>query len=223
MKYNPLLDYRSAHIAWVKKNKNYFCPYYEVFEGLTYENWLITLYYTIRTYARDEMRQLYTQDYPNYAAYLDYKRDLECLDNQMEVMKSMTTIQPHSGLWFVTLGFNHQTYSDSKMLKFVYNLREHDWIKSFKGKFEIHRTNGMHPHMHIRLETDLTKSKIIEKILRSKGGKDLFVGKQSIDVKLYEPHHTDYLNGKKQESKMPSVENDVIYRMEHNIPHFIEK
>lgn len=212
--YNPNHDYKSAHLEWLEKTKS-FVPSREVFEHKDAD------YYTV-------MKDLYSLDvYLQQWAYVNLMRDMHHHRTITQILitcaNKLSEKDKIGGRWFITIGFNHQTYCDKVMMKYMDTLKTFDWVQSLKAKFEIFRTNGEHPHVHMLMETQLTKSKIIEKLMRCKGGSKLILKSSFIDVKPWLPCHDDYLNGIKQDSKMSCCQKDEKYREEHGIPHYYIK
>lgn len=212
--FDPYADYKSAHLEWIEKTKS-FVPSRTVFDHATAD------YFTV-------MKELYTLvQYENKWAYINLMKDMEHHRKINEILvkcaNALSKTDGIRGRWFITIGFNHQTYTDKLMMKYMETLQGFEWVQSLKAKFEIFRTNGEHPHVHMLMETQLTKSKIIEKLMRCKGGRQLILKNSFIDVKPWLPCHDDYLNGIKQDSKMSCCQKDEKYREEHGIPHYYIK
>lgn len=208
--YVPGYDYKSAHLEWLLKMKS-FVPSVDVYES------------TANPYI-DTMRELYRLDgYLQQWAYVDLMKDMAHHRAIGQILMTcnnkLSETDQIKGRWFITIGFNHQNYTDKLMMKYMEALCGFEWIQSLKAKFEIFRTNGEHPHVHMLMETQLTKSKIIEKLMRCKGGSKLILKSSFIDVKPWLPCHDKYLAGDKQSEKMLCVDKDIKYRDEHGIPH----
>lgn len=207
-------DYKTAHVEWLMARKS-FVPSVQVYEH-------------IHVPYVDTMRELYRLDeYKQEWAYVNLMKDMAHYRQVSKIIGScenkLSEVDNIKGRWFITIGFNHQTYTDKLMMKYMEALCTFDWVQSLKAKFEIFRTNGEHPHVHMLMETQLTKSKIIEKLMRCKGGSKLILKSSFVDVKPWLSCHDRYLNGEKVPEKMLCVEKDIKYRDEHNIPHLYIK
>lgn len=128
-----------------------------------------------------------------------------------------------SDRWFVTIGFNHQEWTVSKCVQFVHDLLKLNWIVKCRVIFELHRENGLHPHIHILMETKEKKGKILQLLWKSKGIKKIVLSKEFIDVKPAQGYHDQYINFQKKEDKMVFVEQDNKWRQANNIPSYWEK
>lgn len=207
--FQPDIDYKTAHLEWIMRTKS-FIPSVDVYE-------------CSHTPYIDAMRELYRLDaYLQAWAYVNLMRDMSHHRRIGQVLvtcaNKLSERDEIKGRWFITIGFNHQTYTDNLMKKYMEALLTFDWVQSLKAKFEIFRTNGEHPHVHMLLETQLSKSKIIEKLMRCKGGSKLILKSQFVDVKPWLPCHDRYLDGQKTPEKMECVQKDIKYREEHEIP-----
>jgi len=198
---------KSAHLQWIRNHPRftgrdtYNYPYIEIMEQ-TYKHPSIT----------DELAMLFFQS--------DIKWYDECNTLIMNIV-SKSKAPPLPDSLFITIGFNHQTWSPQKCHAAIENLLTLTFIKSCIGVFELHRENGVHPHVHLLITTDkkYPKSKIIDKIYLAKSIKDLVVGKQFIDYKIAEPYHQQYIGGNKQESKLQYVNQDNLYKEAQGIPY----
>lgn len=208
---NDTIDYRNAHLAWIKSTRDFepkypadykSASYLEVMENL-YSNPEVTQKFAHACYVSDRKW------------YIDSKRISKQIEK--EVLKS---IGEQSNLWFVTIGFNHQTWTIPKCVKVIEKILAMDWVNSAKANFELYRENGEHPHCHFVINTSLPKSKIIEKIFRPKYVTEVVLSKNFIDVKPADQVHKKYIKLDKQESKMNFVEKDIEWRHKNNIPDF---
>lgn len=211
--YQVGVDYKSAHLEFLKRTKN-FIPSKDVYENPE-------TYYEAMT----EVYKL--EGYTQAWAYTNLMKDKKHYRMMNEVLMKcdmeLSKTDNIKGKYFVTIGFNHQTYTDKLMMKYMETLVGYEWLQSLLAKFEIHRTNGMHPHVHMIMETQLTKSKVIEKLQRCKGGRVLILKKEMIDVKMWEPRHDKYIAGQKTEEKMECVDKDAAYRLKNGIPEYWKK
>jgi len=73
--------------------------------------------------------------------------------------------------YFVTIGFNHQTWNIPHCVAAIQKVLSSKWLKDGEAVFELHRANGEHPHAHFSLilENPLPKSKVVEKIFKLAG------------------------------------------------------
>ena len=124
---------------------------------------------------------------------------------------------------FVTIGFNHQTWNIPQCVGVIETIMSCDWITSGRAVFELHRSNGLHPHCHFLIDSVLPKSKILEKIWAIKNIKKVVLNKSFIDYKIKNQSHDNYIHGNKVEEKMQYVELDRIWRDKNNIKQFWEK
>jgi len=200
------MDYKSAHLSWVNSHPT-FMPQHTHICGQVYSDSLSFLYYQTGSELINQefARQLFKSD-------IDYHASLSLIISSL----SVTTDAPK---FFVTIGFNHQTWKINSCVKVIENILSFDWILSCRAVFELHRENGEHPHCHFLMETEkMFKSKVLEKIWATKGIKTVCLKKSFIDCKSAEKFHQDYINLIKKESKMRYVALDTKWRKENNIP-----
>jgi len=210
----PHCDYKKLHLAFLTthprfldKNGDYTHSEYMEVMSYTYKNPLIT----------------------NELAYLFMKTDVRWyVESQSEIqeMLQMVKAPPLPDSLFITINFNHQTWTPQLCHTAIENLLTLSWIKTACAVFELHRENGQHPHVHILLTTDrhYTKTRIIDKIYAAKKMKDLIAGKQFIDYKIAEPYHLNYTAGNKKPEKMQYVEKDNIWKEMQGLPYnYIKK
>lgn len=210
--------YKTHHLNWIRTHSQ-FLPEMAVWVPTPP---ITTTYHEVMTEVYSHPNYLQRWAFENLQRDIWYHRTLSEMNLKI-VNQMLQASDSQKKYWFVTLGFNHQTFSVSKMLSFIENLMSYEWITEFKGKFEIYRSNGEHPHIHIIMAAEFPKSKIVEKIHACRGAKGLILAKNFIDVKPCLPCHKLYLDGIKQDSKMPYVEKDIEYRNLHGIPHMIIK
>lgn len=205
----PNCDYKNLHIQFLvdhpkflDKNGDYTHTEYIEIMRHTYKNPLIT----------------------NELAYLFMTTDVRWYVNshieiQEIIQKAKAPPLPDS--LFITIGFNHQTFSVQSAHKAIENLLTLTWIQTCTAVLELHRENGEHPHVHLLIKTDrhYTKSRIIDKIYAAKKMKDLILGKHFIDYKIAEPYHLAYIAGDKKPEKMPYVEKDNNWKESKGLPY----
>jgi len=215
-------DYKSAHIAWAIKHPDF------VGESV--------IYCGKRDSYEDVLRALYSplsKVGPTQAqAKSFYNVDLRSYEKQLEVMKHMYALVktvPTESTWFITLNFNHQTWSISSCLKILESILKFDWVIACRAVFELHRKNGEHPHIHMLLKyspekpKENNKSKLLEKLWAVKDIKKVILNKNFIDVDPGFDYHIQYINGDKIEEKMKGVALDREWRFANGIPHLFEK
>ena len=216
---NPSIDYVSAHLSWVKSHPS-FSPKYaqDIERGRTYYQHLQDLYRSCN--ASDVIKQGFAKDI--------FYADRLWLENAMVVNNLITKeiIEEKKllpGEWFVTIGFNHQTWTIAKCVMAISKILEFDWILSCKANFELYRENGEHPHCHFFIKTHEPRSKILEKLFRPKYIQSIVLKKSFIDIKKAELYHYDYINLNKTSSKLDYVLMDTEWREKNGIPNFEKK
>jgi len=207
------MDYKSLHLHWITNNPK-FQP-----AGLVFDD-----YHLI-------MQTLYLK--PNVTqsiAKMFFESDRRKLLKNNEAINELKRedikyLNLKSDKLFITIGFNHQTWSIPSCVKVIENIINLDWIKNATARFELFRENGEHPHCHFLIETtnQMPKSKVLEKIWAAKGIKKVVMKKSFIDFKVAGDHHVDYLAGKKTPEKMQYVAKDMEWRSNNNIPDLFKK
>jgi hypothetical protein len=211
-----MTDFMSAHLDWIKKNPTFSPKYaHDIEDGRTYYKSIQDLYHTWQ--GSDELKQCVAEKL--------YDSDMLWLEQSLEikkliVKKILTAKKLDPSEWFVTIGFNHQTWTVDKCIKTISKLMDFDWVESCKANFELFRENGEHPHCHFLIKTFEPKSKVLEKLFRPKYVQEIVLKKSFIDIKKAELYHYDYINLNKTHSKLPYVQNDVEWREKNGIPNF---
>jgi len=229
------IDYVSAHLAWAKEHSN-FSPKYaqDITESETYYKSLKTLYSTAFSHMggleNDEWfcckssSKVRHANLQKLAQSLYYADQLWLQNSQVISQLVAKTIIDAKKLeptaYFVTIGFNHQTWTVDKCVKAISKLMDFDWVLRCKANFELFRENGEHPHCHFYIETYEPKSKVLEKLFRPKYIQDIVLKKSFIDIKKAELYHIDYINLVKTSGKMSFVQQDVEWREKNCIPNF---
>ena len=228
-----MADYKNAHLLWIRQTKN-FVPkfgadyvsgsYYEVMEQL-YSN-------RVRKFLRfnEEEGGIEFETTDEYSCsqkeaeqffLADQKHYLECLRAMTDISKSLKKVmKPISHFYFVTIGFNHQTWSVAKCVTLIEKILARDWIIQAKANFELFRENGEHPHVHFYLESEYAKSTIVEKIFRPSYVRELVLKKNFVDCKIADDVHLNYIKLIKRDEKMPYVVKDIEWRNKNKIPDF---
>lgn len=155
----------------------------------------------------------------------DIMRITEAHKQLQQVKNTLLNKQDTKPKWFITIGFNHQTFKISDAVLVIRRICENKIFKEIRGVFEMFRENGEHPHVHFlaELHETLPKSKILEKLWATKGIKKQVFSKTFIDVKKAEDYHTNYILGIKKQEKMKYIEKDKEFRKKNNIPEFFSQ
>lgn len=92
-----------------------------------------------------------------------------------------------------------------------------------QGVLEFNTDAGYHPHFHMYIHTNISRSKLIEKVFAVKDLKKYCSQKHFIDGKEALPYHLDYVKGIKTDTKEEYILADRELRDKHNIPHLYVK
>lgn len=202
------LDFKSIHLNWLSTHKD-FKPRHS-------EDWDVPYYEIMKfTYSQTNATQEYAQRC--------FVEDMTWHKQVQTVINEYLTAKTSSVRHFITIGLNHQTWSIPLGIKLIETILHFDWVESGKAVFELHRENGIHPHIHFLIDSKLPKSKILEKIWATKGIKKIVLQKSFIDYKPAMPYHEKYIVGDKTEDKIIYVNKDSVWRVENNIKHLYEK
>lgn len=204
-------DYVSAHLKWIIDNPK-FIPH----GGVNPEIAPTYLKYMEWFYFRND---IVTPEQRNMHGYFFYKCDKAHKLKTELALKRLEKDSVTPSEYFVTIGFNHQTWTIDACVNIIKTILGFDWVLSSRAVFELHRENGEHPHCHFVIKTDekMPRSKVLEKIWAAKGIKKVCLKKSFVDVKPLLEHHHKYILGFKQESKMPYVAKDIEWRQKNNI------
>lgn len=142
------------------------------------------------------------------------------MERYNEIQRILSCKTEDNKTYFVTIGFNHQTWDIPHCCELIQRVVDASWVAKGQGKFELYRANGEHPHAHfiLELENAMPKSKVVEKIYKLKGMKKFVLKKNFIDIKATNEQHKLYITGIKQEAKMPYVKKDEEWRNRNNVP-----
>uniref|UniRef100_UPI004047A95A hypothetical protein n=1 Tax=Mariniflexile sp. TaxID=1979402 RepID=UPI004047A95A len=207
-----MADYKSAHLAWIYSTKS-FTPKY------AHDYRADISYYEI-------MKQTYnnpscTQDMAKSFFVADklWHKQTFCLSKEIdkEIEKSLPS---PSEKWFMTIGFNHDTWTVKDCDKCITKILGMEWIKSGKANFELHREGGVHPHVHFIIETKEPQSRIVDKVYRPLYVKKLVSKRNFVEVTPMMEYHLKYINLDKKEDKMQYVKKDIEWRKKNNIPDY---
>jgi len=213
------MDYKSLHLAWLKKRPQFIPKNHYMFSGEPYFD-LMEFTYRHTSCNQDHAYEFWRAD-------MLWEKAIE--EEMKKLMKNVYKNDPASSI-FVTIGFNHQTWSIPGCVKVIEKICSFDWIQTVRAVFELHRENGLHPHVHMLITLsshvdpkNRTKSKVIEKIWAAAGIKNVCLKKSFIDFKVAADYHHKYILGEKQENKMKYVLEDIKWREKNDIPQFFEK
>lgn len=217
MEFEEGKDYKSLHLQWLSEHKS-FKP----------KGWVSTPEH--KTYY-DQMYALYNCPHgikQQYTAYRFFQGDYKWLNSKSDintVAAEMFGKSTNYSEWFVTLGFNHQTFDVLKCHNLILKLFDKEFVDDAYGVFEFYTKSGEHPHFHFYLKsTDAkTKGRVLDRIYQSAGIKKFVLGKNNIDVKIWESRYNDYINGNKTDGKMEYVQQDKLWRQQNNLPDLVKK
>jgi hypothetical protein len=211
------IDYISAHLSWIRRNPSFSpidaCCYKD---GRTHYQ-VMSDFYAVNPATGVPVPQCVAKGY--FKADRQWYEQSVCINNLItKEIIAETKLKPFE--WFVTIGFNHQTWTVAKCVNTISKLMDFDWVISCKSNFELFRENGEHPHCHFLIKTFEHKSKVLEKFFRPKYVQDIVLKKSFIDIKKAELYHYDYINLVKTDAKMQCVNQDIVWRQQNKIPNF---
>lgn len=208
-----IMDYKSLHLAFLKSNSQ-FTPKYSYDYTEPYFNIISELYRNPRV----------TNNHAQMFFETDMQWQKTCQSSVKSLTRELHKNNPNAPV-FVTIGFNHQTWNIPSCVKVIETIVARPWIKTIRAVFEIHRDNGLHPHVHMLIEPlePLTKSKMLEKIWAIAGIKEVCLKKSFIDYKVAADYHHKYILLEKKEDKMQYVAKDIEWRKKNHIKEFWEK
>ena len=135
-----MTDYKAAHLAWIaSETKKGFIPKH-------YGDWVYNIPYIEMmryTYAQSNSTQQTAEWF--YNADKLWFRESRKISRDMD-KKIEKSIPTPNGEWFITIGFNHQTWTVAKCVKAIQKIIDMDWVISCEANFELYRENGEHPH-----------------------------------------------------------------------------
>lgn len=207
------MDYKTAHIQWLTNTKN-FVPKYagDYSRGVSYLETMVSLYADARI-PQEMAKAMFVSDKCHYNKSYQVIKEVDRLVNK-------TTPKP-SEAYFVTLNFNHNTWSVDKCVSAIKQIIAMEWVERCKANFEYHTEDGFHPHCHMYIETSIPKAKMKANLWRPKYIKAIIGAQNFIDIKPGKAQHEDkYIVLDKQDEKMEYVEKDIQFRKDNNIPDF---
>lgn len=212
------IDYKTLHLQWLAANKGYRPKgWQQTPQYMSYYDQMNQMYYSSDAVIKSQK-----------SAYLWFRDDYRWQNCKSDIKQQAEDLfgkgDADVNEWFVTIGFNHQTFDPQKAHSYVTKLFEKEFVIDAYGTFEFHTETGEHPHFMFYLKSDCkTKGRVVDRIFQSAGSKKIILGKNFIDVRRFEARHTDYLNGNKSEDKMLYVQQDIAWRAVNNLPTIIKK
>ena len=208
-------NYKSLHLQWIRSHPAFVAKFSHLQDqDLSHLDIMTQLYVDERV--TNEIAQMFFK--------LDVKWFIESQKDILTFIKQQHKAEPMSPI-FVTIGFNHQTWTPQSCVKVIQTILGLNWIGTMDAVFEYHRSNGLHPHVHmvIKPSVPLSKSKVLEKLWAVSGMKKVCLKKSFIDYKIATDVHANYILGEKQQSKMEYVLLDKIWRERNGIEHLYQK
>jgi len=224
-------DVKNAHLQWLGTYKTYIeptCGYrYDVYREIIDKELYKCFVKSVAWWAERMSAQQFKDFLLKFAFEDDVKSFIKQSKSQPLINMVINNVQvkPPSISYFITVGFNHQTWSVRACLSVIETICANKIFENIKGVFEYYRENGEHPHVHFlcRLFDNLPKSKVLEKLWATKGIKQVVLAKSFIDIKVAGLQHDNYINGDKTESKLILCQKDKEFRKKNNIPEFFSK
>jgi len=156
-----------------------------------------------------------------------YRKDLAYYLGKSEIQQSLqndikaTSVTPKRW-WFVTVGFDDKTITDSRIKTCHESVIKMDGFIFNKWSIEKFRKNDdgriiIHHHIHYLVYSDYPKSKVVQYFFQK--CKKYIASKNFIDVKNdgeFE-RYEKYLDGHKTETKMECVEMDKQWRLKSGL------
>lgn len=210
-----MTDYKSGHLAWIHSTKTFTPKYPQDYRSDISYYEVIKELYSNPNCSQEQAKSFWISD------KLWHKQTFalsKSIDKEVEKLEPTA-----NGWWFVTIGFNHDTWNIKDCSKCIEGILGMEWIISAKANFELYRENGEHPHVHFLLQTKEPKSKILEKCYRPLYTKKVVFSKNFIDVKPMMDYHKKYIMLDKQSDKMENVKKDIEWRKKNNIPDYEKK
>lgn len=207
-------DWVSAHLAWINRTPSFVPKNAADFNGNSYFSVMSELY---KVQSKFPGLQKY--------AKMTYEEDVlwsdECIKIHECVLKSKYDLKKTEPFkYFMTIGFNHQTWTIPKCVKAINNIIDLEWVIRVKANFELYRENGEHPHCHFYFTSFRTKKDILERLSRPKYITDVVLSKNFIDIKPAALYHLDYIMLDKTSSKLSYVAKDKEWREKNDIADF---
>lgn len=213
--YEDCKDYKQLHLEWIKANRGFRPKTAIPVQYNSYLDYMIELYeHTIK---QQKTAYIYLKDDYNWS-----KRS-KTVNEEVAVMFGDLP-DKSDNTFFVTFNFDEKKFKSVDVLKSVDRLYTKSWVDSAYGVFEYYTENGNHPHFMMKLVVNKynKKGKLLDKMNESSLAK-FTGGKNFIDVKPFLKCHEDYIMLDKAIEKKEYLEKDKIWRIENNIPEYLEK
>lgn len=220
-------DYVNLHLQWILSNTKYAVANSGVHN--TYYDCMQCVYKDLDVKKICGCKVIEKQhSQRNHTAFKLLLNDILVSKRNQSVLQNMEKLamedQGSTNKYFVTIGLNHQTFNVKDFLKSINVLFRKSFVLSAEGVFEIYRTNGEHPHVHIIMEVPkMRPGMVVTKIFQTAGMSKIVLSRNFVDVKPCEEYHYKYINGEKIEEKMECCEKDKLFREKNNIPHKLKK
>jgi len=211
------MEIAQAHLQWIRNHPNFIpsegntidntttgggriIPHYDTMT-LVYSN--PNSYQLAEGWFRDDVRHFNTVQQRMRQCEYDFSRDApKC--------------------YFLTVNFANQTTVDQAR-QIADRILTYEWCIKLQGVLEFNTAEGYHPHFHAVIYTNVTRSKLIEKVFAVKDLKKYCSKKNFIDAKEGLPYHLEYVKGIKTDTKEAYILADRELRDKHNIPHLYQK
>jgi len=225
--YDNTIDYAPLHLEWILKHSNYANS--NAGKTASYYDIMSSVYATPNPEKCQCGKIFEVHTSSNHFAYNQLCSDIRLSKRASMVIEKLEKTMSLEGdtptnKFFVTIGFNHQTFNVRTALSAVQNLLKKDFVLSGEGVFEFYRENGEHPHFHMIIEVPkMRNGMVVTKIFQSASMSKVVLSRNFIDVKECQPYHQKYLDGDKIEEKLQYCKKDEEWRIKNSIPHRIKK
>lgn len=215
--FDPTKDYKSLHLEWLKNNKS-FRPKSGI--PLNYSSYF------------DYMTELYRDTIKSQTTAYWYLKDdhkfskrSKTINEEIDILFGYKPdVSDYANTFFITFNFDPNRFKPEAAVKAVERLFNKSWVDIGYGVFECYTSAGQHPHFMCKLKVNKynKKGKLLDKMAESVLAK-FTGGKHFIDIKEFQPIHQDYIELDKRPEKQIYLEQDKIWRLENNIPEYLEK
>lgn len=227
--FDNTIDYAPLHLVWIQDNRNRHFALANAGKESSYYDIMRSVY------AISNPQECLCGKFPgrhtssNHYAYSQLCMDIRSSKKSSTVIENLEKTLSMEGItptnkFFITIGFNHQTFNALTAVTAVKRLLQKDFVLEGEGVFEYFRENGEHPHFHMILTVPkMRNGMVVTKIFQSAGMSRIVLSRNFIDVKEFQPYHQKYLDGDKIEEKLEYCKKDFDWRIKNNIPHKINK
>jgi len=221
--YIPSEDYKQLHLQFIRENPRFkpYTPVLEMYKGDYYKEMTALYYGTDAVYKLNKTAYTLVRD--------DYERCFGPIAKPATKKLQLMFGKPEDTQisYFVTFNFDTKLFKTPDILNIgVSRFLKLSWLVSCYGVFEYHGQNN-HPHLMMRVTVDKNiiknKGKLKDKLIQTSLYTKFVSGVNFLDIKPFSPYHNDYLLLSKTESKTESMEKDILWRIEYNLPEYIEK